>query len=318
MSFRITFTIAAFGKMVSIDECQSESEEFSLEDVLTTLLTDDTLSDILLQGNDGEKVAANRCILACRSDVFKRMLFNTSSSGTSHDILRVNYDGDVVQALVDYIYTDDADILTAAAESMSCNAALAKTLVFLTDAALHFGLPGLVRKTEEVGCQLMEENNHLACSFMETCRNIGSRLNSSCLLEKALQIIRANPTSILNNEGLASLGSAVLEEIVSDNDIEADELSLFYLIKAWYDSYCNSIMKPDNMRKESRRTVAAKLAEHIRYENIDPNLLTSAVSSSGLVPEKRLNEAYKAQALRAVSRNGETSYGRSRYQSSIV
>jgi hypothetical protein len=114
-------------------------------------------------------------------------------------------------------------------------------------------------------------------------------------------MIRADPLLVKNSISLPSLSSGLMEEIISDKEMKADESTLFCIIQEWLESYASSIMKPDDEQIERRRDSAKKLATYIRLEDIDAHYLCTVVSSSGLVSEDRINEAYKIQALKAAS-----------------
>jgi hypothetical protein len=149
---------------------EREPEASRLEDLLEYLMTDDSLSDVSLRCTDGQVVTANRCILAGRSIIFRQLL----GSGTGGGSLRVDYNGEVMKAVVEFVYTDSTNILrTALQKANNQDPFLAKTLVYVADAALHFGLPGLFEKVQDAGRHLLQEHGHLACPLLEACRMVG-------------------------------------------------------------------------------------------------------------------------------------------------
>ena len=304
--------------------------------LLGYLLTEESLSDISLQGKDGHIVPANKCVLAARSSTFRRILFGgrqiassalavtvTAFSGESYSadgsILRMNYNGDVLESLLEFIYTDHAELLTIALEDTQelddrDLIPLVKSLVYLSDAALRFGLQTLYEKSQDAGCHLLTmsdgSRDHLSCSILEAYHmledsdsGLSSGSDTHILQQKALERIRANPLVVLKSPSLPCLSSSLLEEIVNDDDIEADELTLFTIIQKWLDCFIESpLMNPTEEQIEYRRTVARNLASsHIRLEHMNPNDLATVVSSSGLIDESRINEAYKVQAFEAAS-----------------
>ena len=54
----------------------NNKEEASQQDVLPTLLFNETYADVHLRAEDSSLVAANRCVLASRSPVFHSMLYD--------------------------------------------------------------------------------------------------------------------------------------------------------------------------------------------------------------------------------------------------
>jgi hypothetical protein len=274
---------------------QISSEEISWNDAIKCLLSDEDLSDVSLRGTDGVKVTANRCILAARSPVFRRMLFGNFSEASSA-VVQVGYTGEVLKALVEYIYMDESSLLEKACEDKSSNdmKQVARKIVSVAAAALYFSLPGLSRKAREVATNLIKRHKKLACEFWKECRAIGPAAVETGIDEIAFEKIRLNPSEAFEDDGLSSLSPLLMEEIVRDEKVNADELTIFNLVKKWSES-----APEDTKNAEDHQAAARKITKYIHLELIDPEALNTVVSSSGLVTNAQLFEAFKAQALRA-------------------
>jgi hypothetical protein len=274
---------------------QISSKEISRDDAIKRLLLDNELSDMTLQGTDGVTVNANRCILAARSHVFRVMLFGNFCEA-NNTIVQVGYTGKIIKALVEYIYTDESSLLEKARvdEHSRDGKDTARTIITLAMAALYFDLPELCRKTREFTIDLLQKQKKLACTFWKECRAIGPAAADTGIDEVALEVIRLNLSIVLQGFDLASLSPLLLEEIVRDEEVDADELTLFKLVKSWVES------RP----QEDRQTAAKHIIKYIRLEKIDPKKLANLVSSNGLVTDAQLSEAFKAQALSLAERHG--------------
>jgi len=76
-----------------------------LSEDLKTLLIGSNFSDVTLSVS-GQKVAANKCILAARSPVFRAMFENDCVEAKSGSVNIEDIDVDIVEQMLQYIYTD--------------------------------------------------------------------------------------------------------------------------------------------------------------------------------------------------------------------
>lgn len=260
------------------------------------LLTDRDLCDVELQGTDQVLVPANRGMLGARSKVFRTMLFGKFAEANSSTIA-LGYPGAVLRSVVEYICTNQCEVLQ---DTDDCQP---RTLVALADAAQYFGFPKLSRQAQRAARSWMERKPSLACLFLVECRGTG-------LEDWARQMIRSKPTETFlsddDREAVASLSPALLESILRDGQMEADEYTLFRILKAWadMDDYCietdtDGDDETSNASPETRQEIATRLTEHIRLEGINPPDLATFVAPSGLVSAEQLSKAFQVQALRA-------------------
>jgi BTB/POZ domain len=90
----------------------------SHREMLASLLTNEALNDVKLKGTDGVEVPASRFLLAARSHIFRAMFFSEFQEAKS-PVVELGFQGNVLQAVVEYIVTDSAEIITAARKRKS-------------------------------------------------------------------------------------------------------------------------------------------------------------------------------------------------------
>jgi hypothetical protein len=275
----------------------SEESEITREEAIGNLLMDEELSDLLLVGTDGVAVRSNRCMLASRSKVFRGMLYGDFSEASSSSV-SIGYKGVVLQAVVEYIYTDKCDIFN------ECNVELARTVVSLVHAANYFDLPRLSQKAKDMACFMMREQPSLACVLLNENISVGDVTTG--IEEYARQTIRSNPSTLLDQStAISSLSPVLIETIIQDKNISANEFTLFRILEAWAnatddssdDEMSNSKSGEQLDAAAERREAAKQMTRHICLERIDPHHLSTTVTLSGLVTHDQLLQAYKLQAL---------------------
>ena len=270
------------------------SKEITRDEAICSLLTDEDLSDITLQGNDGVTVHANRCILAARSKVFRGMLFGNFSEASA-SVVSLGYPGSILKSIVEYIYTNEPAFLSM--EDALMEASLARQLTSSAAAALYFDLPVLHEKIMRFASDTLRQNPQFSALFLEECLKMESAMQSSEILDMALSNIRSNPASLLSDtEKLSKLSMTTLEMVLSDDQLEAEEITAFRIVQEWA-----RVVAPSEDAETTRKEQARSLMKHINFDRIDPKDLSTTVSSSGLVSTEILFEAFKHQALAAVN-----------------
>jgi hypothetical protein len=265
-------------------------------------LTDESISDVSLQGTDGKQVVAIRSILAMRSRFFKSLFFGDFSESKLSTV-SLGYSSLVLRAVVEYCYTDEIKVTF---ENLTFEET-ARSMVGLVAAGNYFELGGLLSRAYRLTCLMMDEYPALACSVLDEAisgENRGSHTEE--LSRVALGIIRLRTESALMprdlyGTGVHSLGEAAMELVMSDKKIQTNELKLFHCLKKWSEHVSETQKTSDIF--EHRKNVARKLATHIDFAKIAPSDLACVVADSGIVPLELLCLAYKTQALQA-ERNG--------------
>eukprot|EP00978_Attheya_sp_CCMP212_P020855 scaffold60256_cov55-Attheya_sp.AAC.1 len=269
---------------------QSTATEISLKAALERLVNDETLADVTLEGSDGVKVVGNRGLLAARSRVFRCMLFG-SFVEASEKVVNIGYTGGVVSQIVKYCLTDT--LVTEQHDFQS------GTIVSLADAARFFELPVLMKMiADRLQCEMLGDLQ-LACPILQA-----SMCQSSCLeniANECLKLIRFNPeATLMQGSALYSIQQPqILERILYHNDMRANEITLFRILKRWAD-YEVEI----SGESESRMEIASKLVPKMRLDEILPSDLSATVAPSGLVADMDILNAYKSQATKFESKYG--------------
>lgn len=264
----------------------SNACETSREVSLSKFLTDPALTDILLEGTDGVRIPANRCLMAARSDVFYNMLLGGFSESTKR-IIPIGYKGTVLQAIVEYVVTDRAIILEGADGDGDVDRI--HSLVSLTGAAMYFGLPLLCQKAVDALSESLKKNPHLALPTFQAFQQ--ERPCDANVKTVATSYLSFYSIEEVEKDAVSVLSASILEEILKDKECPIDEYHLFQILQVWAGE------------DDARKSLASDLVKHIKLEWIDPNLLCTGVAGSGLVSPSMLMEAYKNQALAAQAKD---------------
>lgn len=283
-----TVAVAAAGSAAPVETTHEEAMK-------KLLASAGKYADLILRGNDGVEVPANRCLLAARSDVFDGMLYRGFAE-ESKGVIELPFSGAVLNLLVEYIYTDKFEESVDVGEKFQEE--FAANLIGLMNAGDYFGLEVLVQKVTTVAKSLMTSNPKTAMFCFRFC-----------CLESARDIIydcfRTNPTeALLHNSAIAMLSESQIRKLVGDSDLlNVDELTLFHIINTW--SLGDSrYTESNNGGGSDRRRYATELADCLVLERIDPEALSTCVECSGIIPQQRIYEAFRSQALMAVRRHG--------------
>lgn len=279
-----------------MDKAVTTNEEVPIKEALRTLVTDEALSDVKLEGTDGVLVCANRGLLAVRSQVFRSMLFGKFAEARKNGVVKIGYSSCVLKSIVEYCFTDGAQLLKSL-DKDDTSAKDVSSVISLVDAANYFVLPGLKRFAEDVACSAMKKKPRLACLFFAEAKPPAEKLESL-----ALEIIRSQPTeALLEKNAIVSLSQSCVEKIMRDDRIMASELTMFRVLKVWVDG------GKDAADCEVRRRVAKGMSRHVvALERISARDLIREVEPSGLIASNQLLEAYRKKAFRAEDRPGES------------
>ena len=317
------FFLEPRSKLPRAQELQDAKEEPSLLDIVRhswraqkamkevplwerMLPTNKALTDVILEGNDGVKVWANRRDLGARSEVFESMLLGPFQEA-SQDVVRIGfYDGEVLKAVVEYVHSDTTNILD---DEIHDTPERIQTLVSLVGAAEYFDLPELGIKAKQRTLASIRKSPSLAFVLFEVCRAAGP-VAPIGLQESALSAIRSTIIDINDSyrSAVGLLSESSLEEILKDDEIPAGEGKLFDLLLHWIEGGVNGEEEPmiddDFTTIANRKRVGSQLVKHIHLEWIDPTILATTAASSGLVSFEQLAEAFRFQAVTAAAQYG--------------
>jgi BTB/POZ domain len=282
-------------EVVHVDASYMEGDETPPESrlIASTLvmdlhshLYDEEISDVVLIGTDGRQVVAIRSLLAMRSRFFKKLLFGSFKESGEENVL-LGYSSLVLKAVVEYCYTDE---IKTTFENLSFEET-ARIMVGLVAAGNYFELGGLMQRSYRLTCLMMDEYPALACAVLDESVS-GDNCHTEELSRVALGIIRLRTESALlppdtYGLGVQSLGEAAMERVMTDHQIQANELVLFRCLKRWAE------------RGGDRQAAAQRLATNIDFCKVAPSDLATIVAESELVTTEVLLTAYRSQALQA-------------------
>ena len=309
-------------------------EDVSHAQAMENLLRNERYADIQLQSSDGVMIHANRAMLAARSPMFDRMLYGNFAERTSETVVVSYTKGDILQAIVQYIYRDDCDIFqslvvpasgstgAAAASANKTKLDLINTMVSIYDAAHYFSLPSLCRRTMQLSRSMMLNEPSSAALFFAACETAEREAGAATteLEQLSLEVICRNPKTCLLRDDNPNIRHAFrqmtgyqLQKLLTYRHLNADEHTKFLLLNAWAnacddDDSCGDVtadtsssnaLNSDQTQRVQRKRRAAEMTEHLHLEKIDASQLSTIVKASGLVSTKQFCEAYKQQAMLA-------------------
>ena len=299
----------------------SEPEEIPHASILSSIFEKEELQDVILQGNDNVKVSSCRFVLAARSKVFQKLLLGGFAEA-SKPIVDLNYEGDVLQAIVEFCYTDDALLIaTGPLETSSTRTIDEKwihSIVCLAEASKYFALPLLARKIAECVAFWLAEDEYIywkraqdndntfgcirldVCLLLAECKVGGDAVGE--LKEFAYSWIRSEPTVLVREHStmLWRLPPSDIEAILRDNHLGATELDIFHILHKWSkDSIeahnsASQLVRYSNLQHDK----ITELSKFVNLDRIKPERLANEVETSGIVSTEQLLKAYKLHALR--------------------
>lgn len=161
------------------------------------------------------KLLAHKCILVARSPVFEAMFTSGMLEETSGTVVIDDIDGNVMKALLEFIYSDTIDpkLLESLAE-------------LLLMAAAKYQVLGLVSICESYLC--IHITNDTALSLLKLADDVPEceKLKKSCL-----QYIALHPSDFNNQEEFENLDSKLLKEVqtIIDNSMKKNNRKFSFL-----------------------------------------------------------------------------------------
>ena len=276
--------------------------------VLHSLLNDNELHDVTLQGNDGVSVSACRNVLAVKSRVFRSMFYRDFAESNSSDV-KIDFPGKVMRIFLHACHMDNVDPLEEEGQQYiydgrEFSTLAMQTAITLLEACDFFELDLQVKINETI-LSWMENRPFLALVALDQIfRGHNGAAFSIKLKMNAEKVVRRYMSSMVDvpmPEEMGIIHPEVVANILRDSALPASEYSLFLFLRGWFEIERSGIIRASNGEEKTRLETAVSLASLINLEKIRPSLLGGPVASSGLVPPSKLNEVYKAQALLAES-----------------
>ncbi|XP_045477398.1 serine-enriched protein isoform X1 [Harmonia axyridis] len=283
-----------------------------------------------LVGDTREPVCAVKAVLAARSRVFHKMLYqapspqrkkepqprenklrlflkrssepllnlqNASQQPTSqqHQTLIIEeFEPDVFRQLIEYIHT-------------GCVTLQPRTLLGVMNAADYYGLDELRRACAGfVQCCI---NVDTVCALLASAERYIQYKCTKTLVQKVLEFVDEHGNEVLNLGSFTLLPQHVVRLILARDELQADEFTKFQAALMWGKKYC------DNNPNPNLKEVISNFLEYIQFHKIPANVLMREVHPLGLVPYHIIMNALAYQADPASIDPGKLSPNRMRRQS---
>jgi hypothetical protein len=277
----------------------TRQREVSIEEAFAALYDDEDFHDVKLQGNDGIQVSANRNALAARSQFFKSMLLGKFSEATN-DVVKVGFSGRTLKAVVEYIHTNNCNLLERSIPRGRpldpSSVERLRAVLSLDEASSYFILPGLAEKVTSFVEYNILAIPDLSFVVLEAC--YGDPLIQATIRDLAVSTISSNATNLAKSDAVGLLSAMTMEDLHKKRTMELRDDERFDFIQRWMNDPWNVSVTPHE-KADRAATAASLVTKYVHLQNIDPQILSTTVESSGLVSLRQLADAYKMQALEA-------------------
>ncbi|CAB9508036.1 BTB POZ domain containing [Seminavis robusta] len=273
---------------------KKDSEPMTATKRLLAGLRDGKMADVELVGDDGIRVPALRCVLACASPVMHNLLYGDPARASSSVVKISGCSNKTLRALVEYCCSDE---LNASIWDGSCPPAeIVKDIVALARVSHAYGIPNMEERVLEGINPLMAAIPPLACVVF----NYADPSTTRAIHKSALAMIREKPYVCLQQEGqnvggMICLSPEKLQEVIRDTGLQVDELFLFKQLIRWR-SYNRNVYA-------NATAICKQLVSYIDLNYIDPGDIKNFVIDSGLVEDKSIIDALLEQSI-AATREG--------------
>ncbi|XP_037032174.1 serine-enriched protein isoform X2 [Bradysia coprophila] len=264
-----------------------------------------------LVGDTREPVCAVKAVLASRSRVFQKMLYQAPSpqrkkdppprenklrlflkrssepllnlqnaaqqpSGQQHQTLIIEeFEPDVFRQLIEYIHT-------------GCVTLQPRTLLGVMNAADYYGLEELRKACAGfVQCCI---NVDTVCALLASAERYIQYKCTKSLVQKVLEFVDEHGNEVLNLGSFTLLPQHVVRLILAREELRADEFTKFQAALMWSKKYC------DNNPNIPLKEVIGNFLEYIQFHKIPANVLMREIHPLGLVPYAIIMNALAYQA----------------------
>ncbi|CAK1556410.1 unnamed protein product [Leptosia nina] len=264
-----------------------------------------------LVGDTREPVCAVKAVLAARSRVFQKMLYQAPSpqrkkesaprenklrlflkrssepllnlqnaaqqpSSQQHQTLIIEeFEPDVFRQLIEYIHT-------------GCVTLQPRTLLGVMNAADYYGLDELRRACAGfVQCCITVDT---VCALLASAERYIQYKCTKSLVQKVLEFVDEHGNEVLNLGSFTLLPQHVVRLILARDELKADEFTKFQAALMWSKKYFDT--NPNMVLKD----VIGNFLEYIQFHKIPANVLMREVHPLGLVPYSIIMNALAYQA----------------------
>ncbi|XP_018907751.1 serine-enriched protein isoform X4 [Bemisia tabaci] len=270
------------------------------------------LCDItFLVGDSREPVCAVKAVLAARSRVFYKILYQAPSPQRKKDStekLRLflkrrsepllnsqsstsqpqphqhqtqiieEFEPDVFRQLIEYIHT-------------GCVTLQPRTLLGVMNAADYYGLDELRRACFGfVQCCI---NVDTVCALLASAERYIQYKCTKSLVQKVLEFVDEHGNDVLNLGSFTLLPQHVVRLILAREELRADEFTKFQAVLMWSKKYC------DNNSNSNLKDTVGSFLEFIQFHKVPANVLMREIYPLTLVPYDIIMNALAYQTQEA-------------------
>ncbi|XP_054286374.1 serine-enriched protein isoform X2 [Macrosteles quadrilineatus] len=270
-----------------------------------------------LVGETREPVCAVKAVLAARSRVFHKMLYQQPSpqrkkeappkenklrqflkrssepllnlqnsgaqpTGMQHATLIIEeFEPDVFRQLIEYIHTGNVTLQP-------------RTLLGVMNAADYYGLDELRRACN--GFVQTCINVDTVCALLASAERYIQYKCTKTLVQKVLEFVDEHGNEVLNLGSFTLLPQHVVRLILAREELRADEFTKFQAALMWSKKYCDSMNQNSNSSQVSLNQVISSFLEYIHFHKIPANVLMKDIHPLGYVPYSIIMNALAYQA----------------------
>ncbi|XP_014216917.1 serine-enriched protein isoform X2 [Copidosoma floridanum] len=263
-----------------------------------------------LVGESKEPVCAVKAVLASRSKVFHKLLYQAPSpqrkkeqvkenklkyflkrssepllnlqnaaqqpqSNQHHTLVVKEFEADVFRQLIEYIHT-------------GCVTLQPRTLLGVMNAADYYGLDELRRACAGfVQCCITVDT---VCALLGSAERYIQYKCTKSLVQKVLEFVDERGNEVLNLGSFTLLPLHVVRLILAREELSADEFTKFQAALMWSKKHC------DNYPNQALKDVIGNFLEYIQFHKIPATVLMHEVNPLGLVPHSIIVNALAYQA----------------------
>eukprot|EP00698_Gefionella_okellyi_P011514 TRINITY_DN303_c0_g1_i2.p1 TRINITY_DN303_c0_g1~~TRINITY_DN303_c0_g1_i2.p1 ORF type:complete len:538 (-),score=137.84 TRINITY_DN303_c0_g1_i2:210-1823(-) len=223
-------------------------------------------ADIVLEVGDEDpprKLHAHRAILAASSDYFNALLMGGYKEAKQTTIPVKEVDPDAFELVLEFIYKGQAEI--------SSDIALGVHAI-----ATRFQVEGLKLAAEKCIAASMSKDQVVA--LLDSAR----QWDAPYVVQQCVEYIVKHANQVFKSGDLTLLPKDILLQLVSDDKLSADEISIFRGLMRWAEK---------NRGEQSMKEVLEPLLGHVRYGLIEPQDIRTYVMPAQVVPSEWILES---------------------------
>jgi hypothetical protein len=287
-------------------------------EVLKVAMGKDHMMDLALIANDGSRIKTSRYLMACRVESLEHKLYPASTTAEftpstfeednedekSHSLLPPpeqpneislgDYPPKILKALVEYCFCGELLKSTLKTEETADSV---RGLVQLAELAWSIQFRVLGDETYQWARRIMNRNPSLACAVYDVATAVSVREFE----DYAMQTMEESPMDALLGGGadcgIQYLSAERLQDVLTDHEMEVDELTIFHILERWVEQHTKDNKSPGMLCQEEALEVARKCAKNIELLYIDSMDLLSSIKKSGFFDDADIDKAIAEQAI---------------------